>query len=95
VFLLTKLNDLCRSRSPLQISHTSQGASLVPAVGWIQLLRSGRASERKPGVKLREKGKKESQVFTSVADNPRQGAIAIPSLRRVWRYSVSSEVARW
>jgi hypothetical protein len=27
--------------------------------------------ERKPGVKLREKGKKESQVFTSVADNPR------------------------
>src|SRR5204863_7827903 len=29
-------------------------------------------SERKPGVKLREKGKKESQVFTSVADNPRQ-----------------------
>lgn len=28
-------------------------------------------SKRKPGVKLREKGKKESQVFTSVADNPR------------------------
>jgi hypothetical protein len=25
-----------------------------------------------PGVKLREKGKKESQVFTSVADNPRR-----------------------
>jgi hypothetical protein len=24
-----------------------------------------------PGVKLREKGKKESQVFPSVADNPR------------------------
>jgi hypothetical protein len=36
--------------------------------------RSGAASvrtKRKPGVKLREKGKKESQVFTSVADNPR------------------------
>jgi hypothetical protein len=26
-------------------------------------------------VKLREKGKKESQVFTSVADNPRLGAV--------------------
>jgi hypothetical protein len=28
--------------------------------------------EKIPGVKLREKGKKESQVFTSVADNPRR-----------------------
>jgi hypothetical protein len=31
-----------------------------------------RRRERMPGVKLREKGKKESQVFTSVADNPRR-----------------------
>ena len=86
---------------PLLLSHTSLGASCLPAARDCQrlvssqLLRSCRASERKPGVKLREKGKKESQVFTSVADNPRQGAIAIPSLRRVWRYSVSIEVARW
>ena len=29
-----------------------------------------------PGVKLREKGKKESQVFTSVADNPRRCVVS-------------------
>lgn len=80
---------------PLLLSHTSLGHRDCQLLVSSQLLRSCRASERKPGVKLREKGKKESQVFTSVADNPRQGAIAIPSLRQVWLYSVSIEVARW
>jgi hypothetical protein len=37
---------------------------------------------KKPGVKLREKGKKESQVFTSVADNPRQGTVVDRGLAR-------------
>jgi hypothetical protein len=39
-------------------------------VSLASLLPSGVESKRRPGRKLREKGKKESQVFTSVADNP-------------------------
>ena len=58
--------------------------------------------ERKPGVKLREKGKKESQVFTSVADNPRLCVNVLTRLRcmrcrrQVVRIAILGSVfARW
>jgi len=84
------------SRAPHVRHVRREGSRDVANQVRLQLPLSGaRRGKRSRGLNFGKKGKKESQVFTSVADNPRQGAIAIPSLRRVWRYSVSIEVARW